>query len=165
MEIAPIYTMKRQLDDYYGKYYNDLIERTHWICDNRYQKAFDINAWKRKIESNWESIEVETIKVPDPNLRPLTYGDMFIAEIKLKTPGLAAGDVGIELLFGDKQNDKILTILRNEEMKLVDSGEGWATYYISIPIYQAGVFNYTFRIFPVNDMLPHRQDMPLVKWI
>ena len=164
-QIAPVYTMKRMLDDYFEKYYNKLIKRTNWMRANRYAKAFEIVEWKRNIESNWDKIEVESIKVPDPDVRPLTYGDVFIAEITLKTPGLKRGDVGVELLFADKNNDVVDNLRQVEPLTLVDAGNGWARYYISMPMTRAGIFNYTFRIFPTNDMLPHRQDLPLVKWI
>ena len=50
-------------------------------------------------------------------------------------------------------------------MKLVDSGDGWVKYYIKVPITRAGVYDFTFRVYPINKMLPHRQDFPLVKWI
>ena len=51
-EISPNYTMKRMLDDYFDRYYNKLIERTNLMRANRYQKAFEINAWKNSIRSN-----------------------------------------------------------------------------------------------------------------
>ncbi len=165
MQIAPFYTMKRMLDDYFSQYYNKLIERTNWMRANRYAKAFEIVDWKRNVEANWDKIEVESIKVPDPDVRPLTFGDVFIAEITLKTPGLNKGDVGMELVFADKVNDVIDKVVRVEPLSLVDAGEGWVRYYISMPMEHAGIFNYTFRIFPTNAMLPHRQDLPLVKWI
>ena len=165
MQIAPFYTMKRMLDDYFSQYYNKLIERTNWMKANRYAKAFEIVDWKRNVEANWDKIEVESIKVPDPDVRPLNFGEVIIAEITLKTPGLKKGDVGIELLVADKDNDMISKLVRVDPLQLVDAGEGWARYYISLPIGRAGVFNYTFRIFPTNEMLPHRQDLPLVKWI
>lgn len=165
MQIAPFYTMKRMLDDYFSQYYNKLIKRANWMKADRYAKAFEIVEWKRKVEANWDKIEVESIKVPDPNVRPLNFGEVIIAEITLKTPGLKKGDVGIELLIADKDNDVISKLIRVDRLQLVDAGEGWARYYISLPIGRAGVFNYTFRIFPTNEMLPHRQDMPLMKWI
>ena len=165
MQIAPFYTMKRMLDDYFSQYYTKLIERTNWMKANRYAKAFEIVDWKRNIQANWDKIEVESIKVPDPDVRPLTYGDVMIAEITLKTPGLQKGDVGIELVVASKTNDVIDKLVRVDPLQLVDAGDGWARYYISLPINRAGVFNYTFRIFPTNAMLPHRQDLPLVKWI
>ncbi len=165
MQIAPFYTMKRMLDDYFSQYYNKLIERTNWMRAERYAKAFEIVNWKRNVEANWDKIEVESIKVPDPDVRPLNFGDVFIAEITLKTPGLNKGDVGIELLVADKHNDVIDKVLRVEPLSLVDYGEGWARYYINLPMEHAGIYNYTFRIFPTNEMLPNRQDLPLVKWV
>ena len=165
MQIAPFYTMKRMLDDYFSQYYNKLIERTNWMRAERYKKAFEIVDWKRNVEANWDKVEVESIKVPDPDVRPLTFGDVFIAEITLKTPGLQKGDIGVELMIADKTNDVIDKLLRVEPLQLVDAGEGWARYYINMPITYAGIFNYTFRIFPTNAMLPNRQDLPLVKWI
>ena len=164
-EISPNYTMKRMLDDYFERYYNKLIERTNVLRANRYRKAFEINAWKNSIRTNWDKIEVKSLILPDTNVRPLTFGESFIAEITLETPGIKAGDLAIELLFGNKDNDVVNEITSIESMKLVDSGDGWAKYYIKVPISRAGVYNYTFRVYPVNPMLPHRQDLPLVKWI
>lgn len=164
-EISPNYTMKRMMDDYFERYYNKLIERTNLMRANRYQKAFEINAWKNSIRSNWENVEVKSLILPDTNVRPLTFGESFIAEITLETPGIKAGDLAIELLFGNKDNDVVNEITSIESMKLVDSGDGWAKYYIKVPIDRAGVYNYTFRVFPTHPMLPHRQDFPLVKWI
>lgn len=164
-EISPRFTMKRMMDDYFDLYYDKLIERTNWMRANRYQKAFEINAWKTRIRNNWDRVEVKTLILPDTNVRPLTFGELFIAEITLETPGLEAGDIAVELLFGNKNNDVVDEIVFVENMKLVDSGENWAKYYIKVPIRHAGVYNYTFRAYPTNAMLPHRMDFPLVKWI
>jgi glucan phosphorylase len=165
MQIAPNYTMKRMLDDYFAQYYNKLIERTDMMRENRYQKAFEIAAWKKNVETNWDKIEVEAIKIPDPSVRSLNFGDAIVAEITLKTPGLNRGDVGIEIVFGTKDkngNDKVMKV---EQLQLVDAGEGWARYYINLPLNKAGMFDYTFRIYPTHELLPHRQDFALVKWI
>ncbi len=164
-EIAPHFTMKRMLDDYYQYFYNKLTERAKQLRENRYQTAFEIESWKSKIKQHWDQLDVKSIKVPDPTVRPLNFGENFIAEITLDTPGLEAGDVAIELLFGRKLFDKIDEIVFVESMDLTESGDGWASYKINVPIYRAGVYDYTFRIYPTNRLLPHRQDLPLVKWI
>lgn len=164
-EIAPHFTMKRMLDDYYQSFYNKLTERAKQLRENRYQTAFEIEKWKAKIKQHWDQLDVKSIKVPDPTVRPLNFGENFIAEITLDTPGLEAGDVAIELLFGRKLFDKIDEIVFVESMDLTESGDGWASYKINVPIYRAGVYDYTFRIYPTNRLLPHRQDLPLVKWI
>lgn len=164
-EIAPHFTMKRMLDDYFDRFYNKLKARAIFLREKRYKMAFEVNAWKTKVKTNWDSIEVKAIKVPDPTVRPLDFGENFVAEITLLTPGLSSGDVCIELLFGRKLHDKIDEIVFVEKMKMIDSGDGWARYHINVPIYRAGVYDYTFRIFPSSTLLPHRQDLPLVKWI
>ena len=164
-EISPRFTMKRMMDDYFEQYYNKLIERTNWMRANRYKKAFEINAWKTRVRNNWDKVEVKSLILPDTNVRPLTFGEQFIAEITLLTPDLEAGDLAIELLFGRKNNDLVEEITSVYKMKLVDSGDGWVKYYIKVPITRAGVYDFTFRVYPTNKMLPHRQDFPLVKWI
>ena len=164
-EISPRFTMKRMMDDYFNQYYNKLIERTNWMRANRYQKAFEINAWKTRVRNNWDKVEVKSLILPDTNVRPLTFGEQFVAEITLLTPDLEPGDLAIELLFGKKNNDMVDEITSVYKMKLVDSGDKWVKYYIKVPITRAGVYNFTFRVYPTNTMLPHRQDFPLVKWI
>ena len=165
-EISPRFTMKRMMDDYFNQYYNKLIERTNWMRANRYQKAFEINAWKTRVRNNWDKVEVKSIILPDTNVRPLTFGEQFIAEVTLLTPDLEPGDLAIELLFGGKNNSDVVDEINSvEKMKLVDSGDNWVKYYIKVPITRAGVYNFTFRVYPTNPMLPHRQDFPLVKWI
>ena len=164
-EISPRFTMKRMMDDYFEKYYNKLIERTNWMRANRYKKAFEINAWKTRVRNNWDKVEVKSLLLPDTNVRPLTFGEQFIAEITLLTPDLEAGDLAVELLFGRKNNEMSVEISSVYKMKLVDSGDGWVKYYIKVPITRAGVYDFTFRVYPTNKMLPHRQDFPLVKWI
>lgn len=163
--IAPHFTMKRMLDDYFDRYYNKLIAASRKNLDNHFEPAQTMAAWKQKVKNAWESITVESIKVPDPNVRPLDFGENFIAEITLRTPGLLSGEIGIELLFGRKLHDKIDEIVFVEKMQITGSQDENVTYHINVPVYRAGVYDYTFRIYPVHPELPHRQDFPLVKWL
>ncbi|MDO8897259.1 MAG: alpha-glucan family phosphorylase, partial [Bacteroidales bacterium] len=164
-EIAPHFTMKRMLDDYFERYYSKLIGRTNIIKESNFEKAIQMAAWKQKVKLAWEAIDVKFIKVPDPTVRPLNFGENFVAEITLNTAGLEPGEIGIELLFGRKLHDKIDEIVFIEKMNIVGSGDGWVQYHINVPVYRAGVYDYTFRIFPNHPDLPNRQDFPLVKWI
>lgn len=164
-EIAPHFTMKRMMDDYFDRYYHKLIGRSRLMRRNNMKFAHEMAEWKANIKANWDAIEVKSIMVPDPTVRPLNFGENFVAEIKLHTPGIKPGDVSIELLFGRKLFDKIDEIVFVEKMNLVSTGEDWAEYKINVPVYRAGVYDYTFRIYPSNKNLPHRQDLPLLKWI
>ena len=50
-------------------------------------------------------------------------------------------------------------------MKMTSDENHFVTYYCEIPITSAGVFDFAFRIFPKNNLLPHRQDFSILKWI
>lgn len=51
-QIAPHYTMKRQLDDYYSKFYCKLAKRFQTLAANDNAKAKEIAAWKEDVVAN-----------------------------------------------------------------------------------------------------------------
>ena len=71
-QIAPHYTMKRQLDDYYNKFYNKLAKRFHMLSANDNAKAKEIAAWKEEVVAKWDSIEI----VSCDKLEDLKAGDI-----------------------------------------------------------------------------------------
>jgi alpha-glucan phosphorylase-like protein len=164
-EIAPHYTMKRQLDDYFRQYYNKLLKRSRIIISKNYEMARHIASWKRKVLRGWDSIEVVSIKTPDSTLRPLSLGESFKAEVILDLNELSGTDIGIEVLFGKKVNDEVKEPTFIEEMTVVKSEKNIVSYACDITINQAGVYDFVFRLYPKSSLLPHRQDFNLVKWI
>lgn len=164
-EIAPHFTMKRQLDDYIRQYYNPLFKRSKMMAAKNYEMARHIASWKRKVIRGWESIEVVSVKTPDSNIKPLSLGESFKAEIVLDLNELSGTDIGIEVLFGKKINDEVKEPSFKEEMTMVTAEKNLVSFTCDIPINQAGVYDFVFRLFPKSPFLPHRQDFHLVKWI
>ncbi len=164
-EIAPHFTMKRQLDDYIRQYYNPLFKRSRIMAGKNYEMARHIASWKRKVMRGWESIEIVSVKTPDSNVKPLSLGESFKAEIVLDLNELSGTDIGIEVLFGKKINDEVKEPSFTEEMTLMRSEKNLVSFACDIPINQAGVYDFVFRLFPKSPLLPHRQDFNLVKWI
>ena len=56
--IAPHYTMKRQLDDYYEKFYNQEADRFKELVADNYAKAKEIALWKENVAARWDAIHV-----------------------------------------------------------------------------------------------------------
>lgn len=57
----PHYTIKRQLDDYYEKFYTRLASRHHLLAYNRYVLAGKLAAWKKRISNLWDGIEIKSV--------------------------------------------------------------------------------------------------------
>lgn len=164
-EVAPHFTMKRMLDDYQHKYYNKLFTRSQQIRQDDYRLAREIEAWKNHVRDGWHHLEVKRVAVPDPVKQPLSLGKDFMAELELKLNGIAATDVGVDILFGQKELDSVNKIMLKKEMTLVDSANGIAKFTCKIPMEKIGVYHYAFRLFPKHAWLAHRQDFNLMKWI
>ena len=56
--IAPHYTMKRQLDDYYDKFYNKQAARFAKLSANNNREAIAIAQWKETVAERWDAISV-----------------------------------------------------------------------------------------------------------
>ncbi|MFZ4740362.1 MAG: alpha-glucan family phosphorylase [Bacteroidales bacterium] len=164
-EIAPHFTMKRQLDDYFDKYYNKLINRTVLLQDDNFLMARKISKWKRKVMRGWDSIEILSVQLPDSTQKPLMLGESFKAEIQISLNELSGMELGIEILFGQKVNDEIKEPSFVFDMIAKKSGNDILTFKCDIPLDTAGVYDYAFRMYPKNKDLPHRQDFSLVRWI
>jgi phosphorylase/glycogen(starch) synthase len=164
-EIAPHFTMKRQLDDYIRQYYDPLFERSAKMAAGNFELARHMASWKRHVTREWDNINVVSLNLPDSTQKPLILGESFQAEIVLNLAELSPEDIGIEILFGKKVNDEVKEPIFIREMLLTKSDRNIATYSCDIPFNQAGVYDFTLRLFPKNPNLPHRQDFSIVKWI
>lgn len=163
-QISPEFTMKRQLDDYYDKFYNILIDRTEKLTENNNELAIDIARWKRKIVNAWEGIEILNISVPNSEQRPLALGDDFKALVKVNLNSCTPDDIGVEVVFAQKVKDKIDHIYKKFDL-VCDSFDGSnALFSCSVPAINAGVYDYVFRLYPKHQGLPHRLDLELIRW-
>jgi phosphorylase/glycogen(starch) synthase len=164
-EIAPQFTTKRMIDDYFAKYYTKLFERSKKMKENDYEMAKKISLWKKKMIRGCESIEVVSVNMPDSSQRPFKLGERFVAEIVLDLNEISPNDIGIEVIFGQKEMDEVKEIFYKNEMEIVKVEDRQVTYRTQIFITRSGVFDYSFRMFPKNPLLPHRQDFNLTRWI
>ena len=164
-EIAPHFTMKRMLDDYYDKFYTKLFNRSREIRNNDFELAEKIKDWKEDILKKWDGLEVVKVRLPDSSSKPLNLGEDFIVEITLNTNDIPAGNIGIDIVLGQKVNDRVEDIYHVEDLKLINESGNKASYSCSITLNVSGVFDFAFRIFPKADFLAHRQDFNLVKWV
>jgi len=164
-EIAPDFTMKRMIDDYFEKFYNKLFSRSSMLFDKDFEGIRQVTFWKRKIIRGWDSIEVVSVNIPDSTKKALRLGENFVAEVVLNVNELAAHDIGMEVLFGHKVNDEVKSLSSVEPMTVAGVNGNIVTFFIEIPTLQAGVIDFAFRLYPKHPLLPHRQDFNLVKYI
>jgi hypothetical protein len=164
-EVAPDFTMKRMLDHYYERFYNKLAERGRALRADKYAGARQVAQWKQTMEQRWDRIELAQSDTFDSDNRALQVGEHFYADLKLYLNGVAAGDIGVEVVFFSRVDEEVLKLQFKEELELKEVKDGVATYHCELDPKLAGVYEYGFRAFPKSGQLAHRQDLPLVKWL
>ncbi|MCB9294336.1 MAG: alpha-glucan family phosphorylase [Lewinellaceae bacterium] len=164
-EVAPDFTMKRMLDDYYERFYSKLYERGRAMKAKKFRQASQMAAWKAHIMERWNEIEMVEADIFDTDNFALPVGKPFTATIKLHLDGIEAEHVGVEVAFFRRLNEEEVELQVREELKLKGVSNNIATYTCQVDPELAGVFEYGFRVYPRHNLLAHRQDLALVKWL
>ena len=163
--VAPHYTNKRMMDEYFSKYYDRLFESSLKFREQDYKLARGMVHWKNKVIDAWDNIRVVEKKMQGNNGRSLLLGESFVAELKIDINGLKESDFGVEVVFAHKNQSGKREILSVYEMQKIKTARSIVTYKCEIPAKRTGSFNYAFRMFPKHRELAHRQDFNLIKWI
>ena len=163
--ITPRYTTKRMMDDYFDKFYFKLARRYGYLSENNFAKAKEIAAWKEKVSSIWDKIQVTNVIVPEKFLHEPVVGEDYEMQIEIDTNEPNEKGIGVELVITrlDKNNKDSLYDI--EEMEIIKSEGSKLTFNVNYKLNLAGSFKYAFRMFPKNEDLPHRQDFCFVRWI
>lgn len=164
-KIAPEFTMQRMVNDYYSKFYGRLFERKDLVYANDFKIARELVEWKKTILNKWSHIKIDSLEVPDVDKGAVEFGTRFYAEIVLDLAGLSKDDIGIEIVMGNRKNGDLKSILFKQELESTYIGEVKAKYVCEFPLRNAGVYDYSFRVFPKNENLVYRMDFPLLHWI
>ena len=160
--IAPHYTMKRQLDDYYDKFYNKEAKRFKKLAANNYQVAKEIALWKENVAERWDSIKVVSHS-ENPWCETLTGHEHVITYV-VDEAGLNDA-IGLELVTINIAPVDEINIHAIRPFKMVKKEGNLYTFELKFVPDQAGAYKTCVRMFPKNDLLPHRQDFSYVKWL
>ncbi len=162
-KIAPHYTMKRQLDDYYSKFYNKLAARSEKLHADNNQMAKEIALWKETVAERWDAIKVVS-KESNLNEAGAETGTEFKVKFVIDEQGLdnAVGLEFVSVMTDEKGEDRIYKVY---PFDLVAKEGNLYTFECRIKPAKAGSFKTAVRMYPKNDLLPHRQDFCYVKWL
>ena len=163
-QIAPHYTMKRQLDDYYNKFYNKLSKRFQMLSADDNAKAKEIAAWKEEVVSKWDSIEIVSCdKVEELKAGDIESGKEYTITYVIDEKGLNDA-IGLDLVTTYTTADGKQHVYSVEPFSVIKKEGNLYTFQVKHSLSNAGSFKVSYRMFPKNPELPHRQDFCYVRW-
>ncbi|MEE4214469.1 MAG: alpha-glucan family phosphorylase [Bacteroidales bacterium] len=165
VQVAPQFTMKRMIDDYYESYYMRLWERSKLLKENNYARAIALSAWKRWMENEWDKLEILTYSFEKPGENIYKAGVTYKGEVMLNVNGIPPENVGVEFIITQMTQSGDYQFISKYDLEYISSKNGRSLYRLEMVPEKAGTFFYGLRLYPKNDDLPHRQDFYLLKWI
>ena len=163
-KITPRFTTKRMMDDYFEKFYNKLAKRHALLGADNYKIAKEIVDWKQNIVAHWDNIEVVS-SIFEPTELPANVGGKCKVAVELDTKGLNDKGIGVELVAirtSTHNNDKLYDV---KQLNLVKAEGSHLFFELAYRLDYAGGMKFGLRMYPKNDLLPHRMDFCYVRWI
>ena len=163
-KVAPKFTTYRMLTDYENQYYYPQQKRSKLLRANNFEKAIALSQWKKKVSQEWAHIRVEKVVAPKRDTELISLGKKYEATVDLYLSELTPEDIGLELVVTRKE-EGTLKVDQLIQAELISFSGRVATYKLSTATEGAGLFMIALRLYPKHELLPHRQDFPLVKWL
>ena len=163
-KVAPKFTTYRMLTDYENQYYYPQQKRSKLLRANNFEKAITLSQWKKKVSQEWAHIRVEKVVAPKRDTELISLGKKYEATVDLYLSELTPEDIGLELVVTRKE-EGTLKVDQLIQAELISFSGRVATYKLSTATEGAGLFMIALRLYPKHELLPHRQDFPLVKWL
>ncbi len=162
-QIAPHYTMKRQLDDYYEKFYEKQAKRFKELSKDNCKLAKEIALWKETVAERWDAISVVSAETTAPASLHQT-GEEYTLRFVINEQGLNDA-VALEKVnvYTDKNGEEHVYSI--EPLKMVGHEGNNYTFEVKHSPKQAGQYKCAVRMYPKNKHLPHRQDFCYLKWL
>ncbi len=158
-EIAPHYTMRRMMDDYFERFYNKLAHRSKSLQANNNELAKELVEWKSKVANNWNSLHVVDVKrtkqdAPAQELLQLTINK-----------GGLDGNLIVELVIAQEDENNVLKLVETIPLSLTKEEGSILTYATNIAPRGAGHYKLGLRVLPWHEAMPHRMDFAYLNWI
>ena len=145
-QIAPHYTMKRQLDDYYSKFYCKEAKRFKELSANDNAKAKEIAAWKEEVVAKWDSIEiVSKEREADIAQGDIESGKEYTITVVVDEKGLNDA-VGLELVTTYTTPEGKQHVYSVEPFSVIKKEGDLYTFQAKHSLSNAGSFKVAYRM-------------------
>ena len=164
-QVACNFTTTRMMDDYEERFYKPLYKRYQEMIQNDSALARDLAHWKKRMNREWNNIELVAFTHPDMVSQELLLGKRYEAEAIFHLGDCTPQEVGVELVLAEEGKNGKFKFVARVDFKLHDYRQGVATYRCLLIPDSPGIYFAAGRMYAKNEKLAHRQDFALVKWL
>jgi starch phosphorylase len=162
--LIPRFNAQRMVMDYVRRYYYYATHQRLVMAGNRYARAREIAAWRRKVERHWPRVRLRRL---DPAVSEITAGSTLSIRMAAFLDGLAPDDVLVECLVGieSESGDFIKEDTYVFTPGDVDPTTHETEFCLDLKPRLPGLQYYRIRVIPFHPCLSNRFEAGYMLWL
>ena len=160
--LIPRYGAERMVMDYVRKFYSRAALQQERLAADNFAAAIELAQWKQRVGECWPKVRLQLLDQPKPSVRT---GEQLTFCAAVHLGGLAVEDVVMECLFGSERDNRYVAIETHRFTAKDTSAEGETRFEIELTPGFSGLQTYKLRLYPYHQLLTHRFETGLMKWI
>ncbi|MBI3938034.1 MAG: alpha-glucan family phosphorylase [Betaproteobacteria bacterium] len=161
--LLPRYNTARMLAEYLSKFYLPAANQWRRYAHEGFGGAREVAAWKAKVRAAWNRV---TLRRLDDAPRRIRFGETLKVEVAVNLDSLGPRDVVVELLFG-RPGYALDERTRAYRLNHVGPAGGGGEHLFALEFTPdlCGKIDYRLRLYPYHELLTHRFEMGMMKWL
>lgn len=164
--ILPRFNANRMVGDYLAQSYGPAARQGRRFARENFHGAKDVAAWKNRVFAAWPGVRIRRINDPTPRT---LFGERIRIEVAVFLNGIEPADVRVELRMDDSGAAPNPGAPGNKGRFFVHANTiaetGEQRFVLDFSPESCGKFDYRVRLFPYHDLLTHRLETGLMRWL
>jgi len=152
----------RMVQDYVRKFYLPAALQWQRFSADDFAGARALAAWKDRVRHAWHQVGIRRINDP---LHRIRFGEAVRVEVAVNLGGLSPQDVVVELLFSRPQEQRTERIQTHSLQHIGALPPDAQHYMAEFAPDLCGKLDYRIRVYPTHELLTHRFEMGMMKWL
>lgn len=162
--IMPRFNSKRMVGEYLAKCYLPASRQYRLYRQNQCENSGRIAVWKARVRHAWPGVSLHRLNAGQ---KEINFGDSLRFEVAVQLNGLDPKDMVVELLIGlFTKREKIRDTTRyGFEATATTTEAGEQVFALEVQPEQCGKLEYRIRAYPHHELLTHRFELGMMRWL
>lgn len=164
VSILPRFRATRMLEQYLTRFYQPAAQQWRRYVQFNFAGARAVANWKARVRAAWHKI---ALRRADNARHRIAFGESLRFEVAVSLDDLAPEDVVVELLFGrpgDGGQPRGAQSYHFQNEGAIAGGREHL-YAIEFKPELCGRIEYRIRVYPYHELLTHRFEMGMMRWL
>jgi starch phosphorylase len=162
--IMPRFNSQRMVGEYLARCYLPASQQYRLYKQNNGENSRRMAEWKARVRHAWAGVSMRRVSEITTEIN---YGESLRFEVAVQLNGLQPSDVVVELLLSlSTKREKLQNSRRHRfDPTGIATANGEVVFALEVQPEQCGRLEYRVRAYPHHEMLTHRFEMGMMRWM